>query len=395
MQPVSRSTSRRYRADFNLLVPAMPDTVQTHLFVSRNGAVFTGGGQAQDPFRRFHADRSPEARWESFAVDLPGGPLPWRQLRTYLRLRHAHLSGVTEQAIARFERTLAQCNPHRVVLGSSLFGALAQRARAHGCQVVIQSHNCEYDYFAGEAAVRGHLSGELLRASWRAERACVEAADLLVALTAYDLHRFEHVYEVDCPIVVTDPNLASLAKRIRETAPWDESAPRSGAVFVGSASRQNLLAAERLVAAWSPELPPLRIIGAVGAEIAARHPGPVLAQRGISAPGFLPSLDAALREAEFMVCPMVLGSGVKVKAIDALANGCRVLASKEAINGFLFAQDSGYVLPFDAHRPGDSIEHARRHSPDASKFLQALDSEVARQTNDLEAALARLPAVSR
>ena len=371
----------------------MTALVPTHLFVSRNGAAFTGGGQAQDPFRRFHFERSPEARWEPFAVDLPRGAFPWRQLRTYLRLRQAQLSGVTDAAIARFERALADKNPHRVILGSSLFGALAERARAHGSQVVIQSHNCEYDYFAGEAAVRGHMSGELLRASWRAERACVEAADLLIALTAYDQHRFEHIYEVDCPIVVTDPNLASLSNRLRAYAPWDTHTPRSGAVFVGSASRQNLLAAERLVAAWNPTLPRLRIIGAVGLEVAARHSEAGLARRGVSAPGFLPSLDAALREAEFMVCPMILGSGVKVKAIDALANGCRVLASREAINGFLFAQDSGYVLPLDAQRPADSIERARSQPADALKFVQALEEVVARQTNDLETALAALAPV--
>jgi hypothetical protein len=368
----------------------MPSTPPRRLFVSRIGASHSGGAQGQDTFRRYHADRTGPAAWTDFPLSLPQGRFPMRQVKTYLRLREGHLSGVTRDAVAQFEATLRREAPASVVLNSSLFGPLAQIAHERGCAVVVQSHNCEFDYFAGEAASRGHLSGELLRAAYRAERSSCEAADLLVALTTYDRERFERLYEPTCTIAVADPFLWLLEQRLERRGVPPDPVPRHGAVFVGSSSHQNLMAADSLVTAWTADLPPLSVIGAVGVELLSRYGERTLSRRGITVSGFLPSLDEALAAAEFMVCPMTLGSGVKVKAIDALANGCRVLASRETLSGFAFAHGSGFVLPLNIRHPGDSIAHARTRQADANAFALALRDEVDRQARALEAALAAI-----
>jgi len=355
------------------------------LFVSRSGAAGSGGDRAQDTFRAFHRARHPQSRWQDFVVSLPTGRAPLRQIRTYARLRDGHISGVGHASIGDFDRVLARLRPAEVVIGSSLFGPLAERARAAGARVVVQSHNCEFDYFAGEVAMRGGLSADLLRAAWRSERQCLAAAHLAVALTEHDAQRFRHLYESTCAIVVANPMLEFLRDRMAAHAPRAPGG-RHGALFVGSPSRQNALAAERLVEAWRAGLPPLTIAGGVCAELGRRHRAPELAARGVTLAGFVQALDPLFAAAAALVCPLTLGSGIKIKMIEALGAGCRVLGSTEALNGFGFARASGWVGELDLCDPGAAFARLDAAPPDPEALRRALDAEIAAQRRRVELA---------
>jgi glycosyltransferase involved in cell wall biosynthesis len=348
---------------------------QRVLLVTRTGANATGGGFGHNISTRYHEHALDLAECLDFYVPLPDGKGIIRKAQTFVRLRHAHLAGVHAQLIEEFERTLDRVQPTAVFFDSTLFGPLAAKAKYKGCHVFTQSHNCEYDLYAGEAALRGGLTGELFRAAFRAESQAIESSDVLFTLSAYDRERMRQIYGDlgDCRVV--NPHLQALSERLQSVGKRSKRTGTPEAVFLGSAGQHNRLACALLTRRWTGVSARLTVIGRVGCWLRREYDRETLDARGVNLAGFVESLDTALRAADAMVCPMHLGSGIKVKIIDALANGCPVLASPEALNGFEFAQASGWVR---GCKLGD-MEQAVARICSADLSLQQLLNDTARE----------------
>lgn len=355
-------------------------TTSQLLFVTRAGALSTGGGQCHAISARFHTQAIQHATWTDYAVPLPGGHGAWRKAQTYARLHKGHIAGVHDAVLEDFDRMLDRTAPRAVHFDTSLFGPLALLAKRRGCMVFTQCHNCEYDYFAGEAALRGGLSGELLRAAHRAESLAVEASDVLFTLSDYDLQRIALVYGRSENTVVVNPMLFDLRERLAPTPLSIRSTSRDSrptAVFLGSAGHQNRLACKMLTRRWHGTRAQLTIVGKVGAWVSREIDADERQRRGISVAGFVESVDRVLATADTMVCPMHLGSGVKVKMIDALANECPVLASAEAMHGFEFAEASGYVR----HCSHEEMESQTAQSRNWALSPERLRADLASRTD--------------
>jgi hypothetical protein len=193
-------------------------------------------------------------------------------------------------------------------------------------------------------------------------------------------------------MVVVNPLLHWLCKTLeQQPAVADSARPvRSDLIFVGSKWFQNRLACETLIQLWSSDLPRLNIVGEVGGWVRGKFSADDLASRGIRVKGHIESLDELLRGAKAMICPMTLGSGVKVKAIDALVNGCPVIVSREAANGLEFAQRSGYVRMLDGLALPEVLRGLRDTSIDLRLFQQDLADEVVTQRRARDQALLNL-----
>jgi polysaccharide biosynthesis protein PslH len=94
---------------------------------------------------------------------------------------------------------------------------------------------------------------------------------------------------------------------------------------------------------WKPNYAALERMLAMWAHIVARSPrsqllvvgrGPLPAsatQAGVKALGYLDSLDAVWRDTRALVAPIGIGGGVRVKILEAAANGVPVVASPEGV----------------------------------------------------------------
>lgn len=323
------------------------------LYVTRGGGDGSGGSVGHSWSRDVHVPLlGGDAVCQAHVLDLPSGIGPLRKLRTLWRLKKGHLAGVHDCSLRTYTELLDRLRPEAVLLDSTLFGPLAPAARAHGARVVTQSYNCEFDFFAGEAALRGGLSGELTRGAYLAEEQSLRHSDLVLALTHYDAARFRQLYDADCPIVTFNPILALLRDALTPAAVAAVDADRARrhaqggeayAVFLGAAGYQNRRACLRLAQTWAGTHCRLLVIGKVGQWLRATVGDAELRARRIEITGFLPSLSDTLRGAAAMVCPMTLGSGMKVKILDALARGVPALVSEEASHGFEFAKVTGHV----------------------------------------------------
>jgi glycosyltransferase involved in cell wall biosynthesis len=323
------------------------------LYVTRGGGDGSGGGVGHSWSRGIHVPLlGGDAACQTHVLNLPGGIGPLRKMKTLWRLKKGHLSGVHEISLRDYAEKVERLRPEAVLLDSTLFGPLAPAARALGARVVTQSYNCEFDFYAGEAALRGGLAGELMRGAYLAEELSLRQSDLVLSLTDYDTARFRQLYDADCPIVTFNPILALLREALTPSAVAAVDVDRAGrrdrgedpyAVFLGSAGHQNRRACLRLAQTWRGDHCRLLILGKVGQWLRETVGDADLRRRRIEIMGFLPSLSDTLQGAVAMVCPMTLGSGMKVKILDALAHGLPALVSEEASHGFEFAQATGHV----------------------------------------------------
>jgi len=319
------------------------------LFVTRAGAEGSGGAVGHHIALEYHRELLAPESFRIFHVPLPSGPFPLRKWRTLVGLRDGYLSGVNAQTLRQFVTTLRQLRPSMVLLDSSLFGPLARLAREAGYLTVTQLQNCEYDFYAGDAALRGVLAGPVLRAAYLAESQSIEASHLVLALSRHDAERVAHIYRPQGRLLTVNPLLTRLARGLQAhlTAPLKPPRDPACHVFLASDSHQNRLACQWLLDRWYHTRSRLTIIGRISDWVLRRHNRAQLERRGIHVAGFVSSLADFLGTSTTMLSPMWLGSGVKVKIIDALAHGCPVVASQEAAQGFEFANETGMILPLD------------------------------------------------
>lgn len=66
--------------------------------------------------------------------------------------------------------------------------------------------------------------------------------------------------------------------------------------------------------------------------------------RDVRIRGFVPELATVWEESDFMICPMVSGSGINIKFLEAIYNRCPVLATRLAARGLPPIEDPGVVF---------------------------------------------------
>jgi polysaccharide biosynthesis protein PslH len=92
----------------------------------------------------------------------------------------------------------------------------------------------------------------------------------------------------------------------------------------------NAEAAEWIIRRVLPGLPPgcveLHLYGPGSERFAARHPA-------IVAHGYMDDLAVVWAQSDIVVCPIVSGSGINIKVVEALYNGNPMLATSHAIRG--------------------------------------------------------------
>jgi hypothetical protein len=132
----------------------------------------------------------------------------------------------------------------------------------------------------------------------------------------------------------------------------------------------------------------LHLYGAGAERFHGRHPSIVVH-------GYVPDLAEAWRETDIVVCPIVSGSGINVKLVEALYNGNPVLATSYAARGLPPLDDPAIVLldsPEDWIRflASDRAEALARTKPGAAiSILFSTQSSAPRLAEFIDAVRAR------
>lgn len=178
------------------------------------------------------------------------------------------------------------------------------------------------------------------------EAALMRRADAVVAIQAQEAEWVRsHVPEVT---VLTAPMAAY-------PVPQPQPGNDLDVLFVGSNTSPNIIALEWLFTSVWPQVaravPGARLLvaGSVAAAFAGR------AGEGVDFLGIVPDLAPLYREAGVVISPLTVGSGLKIKLIEALAHGKAVVATSVTLQGVEAEAGAAVVHADDAQDFADGV----------------------------------------
>ena len=265
-------------------------------------------------------------------------------------------------------------------------------------KVIPFSHNVEHRIFEG-LIDRNRVFGKLMKRDMeklrRLELASVERAPAMISVSPEDVAVLEGLA---APIrsfnFVPGPTYPPYRKRPRGPA------GASGRIAVGFIGRfdwwPNREAARWFVDQVLGRIPPGRLevhlFGAGSETFAGSHPDLV-------AHGFVDSLEEVWTTSDFMICPMISGSGVNIKLIEAIYNHMPVLATSVALRGLPPLRDDAIQVRDGAEAwveflsGGPAEQLAGRRVPESLSTLFSIDRQALELRSFVDEIVAPAPPV--
>ncbi|MDB6077681.1 MAG: hypothetical protein JWO82_1428 [Akkermansiaceae bacterium] len=166
------------------------------------------------------------------------------------------------------------------------------------------------------------------------EAALLRRADLLVAISEQEAESFRRICP-EVPVVVAP--MSTGAKSARPGEPWTDGVAGS-CVFVGGGDAHNVHGLRWMlrevwpgVRARVPEAT-LHVCGSVCAEVSEPSPG-------VTFLGRVPDLKGVYADAAVCVVPILAGSGIKIKLVEALNHRCACVTTTAGLRGLEMLRD--------------------------------------------------------
>ncbi len=308
----------------------------------------------------------------------------WSKLK---RLWKAPALGSTQRLSDGIQRLVMQERPDVVFIDHTWLGSLfVDLIPQHDCLWVIDTHDCLHLRDRSLLAAGMPAESGLSRTD---EAALLASFDVILAIQEQERLEFQAMLPGKQVIMLS---------HCQTLAPQPCVRPAIG--FVGSCCEQNVRGLEDfLFLAW-PEIrercrtATVEIAGNVGAAEGIRNLAK--ADKRIRLLGVVDELASIYRGPAAMICPLWIGSGLKIKLVEALAFGKATVATPVAVQGCEAGIGNAFVLakgPRDFIEPViDLLSHPERRArleQGAVKFAQEHFSP-ARAWADLDAALAQL-----
>lgn len=196
----------------------------------------------------------------------------------------------------------------------------------------VQLHRIHNDVLFPHPARK---KAEFLRRIETSERSRLTLCDRIIAISSLDEKFFSEQWNLAKKTVTINAALSD--RTIRQSVPYT-----SDAIFVGSASIANITSLCWFIRSVAPIIDEItnqpiiiRIIGKVASakEIVALVGSNRLKNVDIRLEGFVPSLNAVYASSAAVIAPIVQGSGMKIKVIEALAHRKAVIGTPTAFDG--------------------------------------------------------------
>jgi hypothetical protein len=253
-----------------------------------------------------------------------------------------------------------------IVIDHSFSGTgISQYCRQTGAKVITIHHNVERDYLRDNSEEKPLLYRlPYLYYCRKAERDCLRNSDVNLTVTAHDAKVFRSWY----PDIHVYPwgIFEHKDTEVPVLEPW-----KAGHTFVITGSlyfRQSLIPVIDFVKRYWPLVlqtcPDAKLI------IAGRNPTAELLNAGAEATGvtIIPNPEKIVHVvhlANYYVCPIYTGSGLKLRLFDGLRLGLPVLCHEVAANGYEKVSESGSIF----------VYHDEKSFTEALKEMIASDIE--------------------
>ncbi|MEM7462880.1 MAG: glycosyltransferase family 4 protein [Pseudomonadota bacterium] len=263
----------------------------------------------------------------------------------------------TDSALKGRLRSLSSDNYDLALIEEISLSAYVHPLRTSGIHTVFDAHNVEARLWSdigdtnatrkpGLAALRQHMFNTKLR---RAEAAAVNSATYVWACSDLDAQLIEQLYRPKNPVVVV-PNAINVGAYagVRQTRNDTDPAAPPLLVYIGSYSYEpNEIAALRLMEGI---LPSLRQAGTdLQLAIVGRDPTPAMLRVAARDPtvtvtGAVDSILPYLAQQSIAVMPITIGSGTRLKILEAFAAGCPIVSTAKGAEGITARHNDNILI---------------------------------------------------
>lgn len=218
---------------------------------------------------------------------------------------------------------LKRIEPYAIFF-DGIFCAAYCKDLGHSATKYVITHDVNHKRIATLVARGYEIRPRLMEREDEAD--LLRAFDVIVAIQPEEAQDFAAI----CP----DREVITIPFPIRPSSPMSNREVKGRCLFVGSSAVQNIDGLQWLlrevwpsIAAHSPDFT-LHVCGSVCEAIQVRVAGVVY--RGI-----VPDLEPEYSEAALVLVPLHVGSGLKIKILEALSYGCPCLTTKIGVQGML------------------------------------------------------------
>ncbi len=261
---------------------------------------------------------------------------PRNQKRNILSLTKAaiyfpfgYYNGLTPSKIKEII-SLAQ-NYECVLISTSLFGIIAKRLKESGYKgkIIVQFHNVESIYY--ESRVPKWLPGRkvIIKCAYRNEEFSLDYADQSMSVNKRDADILQQMYG-KTPKYVVPVTFVDKAQNV-VTDKDTLTGKRPKCLFLGNNFPPN---AEGLLWFVKEVLPHVDIDFEVVGKNMDKLQNSNSCLKDIKVSSNVPDIAPYFESADFMICPIFSGSGMKVKTCEALMYGKNILGTTETFAGY-------------------------------------------------------------
>lgn len=214
-----------------------------------------------------------------------------------------------------------------VFFDQSFYGSLVKKVKDLNCRTIVFCHNCEVDYNKIRFSSSNNILKKVLysRNVYLNEKVALKNSDRIVAFLQRDATRINELYGVDVDYII--PLGAMDIFRNSSSEMNDEE---KYCLLLGPANESNLMGARWFVQNVAPYIMCKTII--VGKDF-DRYANELQANK-ITVKGYVEDISDLYNKAFLVVIPQLMGSGMKVKTIEAMMFGKYIVGTTEAFAGF-------------------------------------------------------------
>lgn len=245
-----------------------------------------------------------------------------------------------------------------VVIDHTFTGAgLPAYIKRTGAQLITIHHNVERDYLRDNSKERPLLYRfPFLYFSKKAERDCLRLSNVNLTVTAHDAD----VFRSWCPDSHIHPWGIFEFRPVEAPVPEPKKEERTFVITGSLYFRQSLVPIIDFVRRYWPLV--LQACPAAKLIISGRNPSDELkkAENEVAGVTIIPNPDKivhVVQRANYYICPIYSGSGLKLRILDGLRQGLPILCHEVAANGYERVADSGCLFTYH----------------DEASFMQALE----------------------
>jgi glycosyltransferase involved in cell wall biosynthesis len=306
------------------------------------------------------------------------GRLGLRALPAALR---GHIDGIDDIAVDELLDVIAETGVQKLFIDGSNLGTVAQRVKARFPQVTISTffHNVEAAFFLGALKrARSPRALAVLAANYLAERRAVRHSDQIICLSQRDSRQLGRLYGRQAthisPMALED----GCGTDTMQTPSGDRD---KFALFVGGPFYGNLHGVAWFVEKVVPRIDIKLCIVGRGFE---KYRSQLQRSPAVEVVGGVDSVADWYHRAQFVVAPILEGSGMKTKVAEGLMYGKTIIGTPEAFCGYEEIAGTAGVVCTEADEFVDAIRAATRKPPPSfdpqlrSLFKQLYSYEAAR-----------------